>query len=381
MEELEASRVEHFFRSVTDRFPAAPDTASVVVTHLVDGRPVFLSAAARATDLRAILPKPRSVQADVLTQAEKVATCDRLSRADFADPRFVLEYLENRAPRRDLVIADVGGYFAPALGHLAKEYSGRIVAVVEDTENGHQRYAAMSDHSVPVFSVARSPLKVAEDYLVGHSVIFSVEALIRGHGDIMSCRRACVIGFGKIGSSAASLLRAKGLPVVVFDADPVKRTQALSMGYQVAGTLAEATAGAGIVIGATGNVSLPAAAFSRLANGAYVASVTSSDDEMDLDGVADLYHRTQVAPHVTRYDTTGHYFYLLADGNAVNFVHGASAGSFIYLVQAEILADIGLATTGSHVSGMHEADPQTRMFIADSWLATFTKEHPHARHH
>lgn len=76
----------------------------------------------------------------------------------------------------------------------------------------------------------------------------------------------------------------------------------------------------------------------RVANGAYIASVASSDDELELSALNGLYVRTQSGPNVTRYARTGHYFYVLADGNAVNFLHGASVGSFILLVQAEILA-------------------------------------------
>jgi adenosylhomocysteinase len=122
------------------------------------------------------------------------------------------------------------------------------------------------------------------------------------------------------------------------------------------------------VVCATGNLALRAEDFAALRNGAYLASVTSSDDELELAPLSGLYRRTQVAPHVTRYDITGHYFYLLADGNAVNFVHGASAGAFIYLVQAEILAAIGLATTPDHEPGFHDVPQQARRFIAETWL-------------
>lgn len=40
----------------------------------------------------------------------------------------------------------------------------------------------------------------------------------------------------------------------------------------------------------------------------------------------------------SRVHLSGHYFYVLADGGAVNFLHGAAVGSYIHLVQAEILA-------------------------------------------
>lgn len=122
---------------------------------------------------------------------------------------------------------------------------------------------------------------------------------------------------------------------------------------------------------ATGNLALQADDFAYLGNGAYIASVTSSDDELELDGLDGLYARQQVHEHVTRYSTTGHYFYVLNDGNAVNFLHGASVGSFIYLVQAEILAALALSSSQSHEPGLHETPTEVRKFIAATWMHYF----------
>ncbi|MBH8608768.1 hypothetical protein [Thermoactinomyces sp. CICC 10521] len=50
-----------------------------------------------------------------------------------------LDYLEKRAKGQDVALLDVGGYFAGVLNELAEVFSGRIMGVVEDTENGYQR--------------------------------------------------------------------------------------------------------------------------------------------------------------------------------------------------------------------------------------------------
>lgn len=176
----------------------------------------------------------------------------------------------------------MGGYFAPSLHALCERFSGSIVGVVEDTENGHRRYASLDKLPCPVVSVARSPLKEPEDFLVGQSVVFSTEALMRSRGDILYGRAALVIGFGKLGSSIARLLHAKGVRVTVHDIDPVRRTQALSQGFAVARALEAGLEGAGLVLCASGALSLRGEAFGRLRNGAYVATVTSSEDELEL---------------------------------------------------------------------------------------------------
>ena len=42
------------------------------------------------------------------------------------------------------MLLDVGGYFASVLPVLCDRFSGRILGVVEDTENGHRRYLELA---------------------------------------------------------------------------------------------------------------------------------------------------------------------------------------------------------------------------------------------
>ncbi|WP_283137794.1 adenosylhomocysteinase [Rhizohabitans arisaemae] len=324
LEDFELNRVEAFFRKVADRFPLVESVSTVVITHLLPERPVFLRAVDRIAPVVSVLPKPKSINAAALREISKAMPVGELDRAALAAPDHALAFLESQAAGRNLVLLDIGGYFAPTLAYLCDQFSGQISGVVEDTENGHQRYAALAKLPCPVLSVARSPLKEPEDFLVGQSVTFSTEALIRSRGDILNGRPATVIGYGKIGRSIASMLHAKNVGVTVYDSDPVRRAQALSQGFRSASTLAQALRGAGVIICATGNLALREDDFAAVANGAYIASVTSSDDELELAALDALYERTSAGEYITRYARTGHYFYVLADGNAVNFLHGAS---------------------------------------------------------
>ena len=168
------------------------------------------------------------------------------------------------------------------------------------------------------------------------------------------------------------MLHARNVRVTVYDTDPIKLTHALSQGFHTAPTLHQALRGAGIVIGATGNLALRRSDFERIPNGAYIASVTSSDDEMELHAIQAAYTREEMGPSVVRYSRTGHYFYVLNDGNAVNFLHGASVGAFIFLVQAEILAAVALLAEHEHEAGHHELPSNLRESIAAAWLSHFT---------
>ncbi|TJZ42872.1 adenosylhomocysteinase [Streptomyces piniterrae] len=355
MESFERARLDAYFAKIATQFAPTGQVTSFLVTHLLPERPGFVRAVAAMSRLRAVLPKPKSITPAAQREVEKAIPVDTLSRELFADPDAALDY------------------FAPALAELHARFSGQILGVIEDTENGHRRYQDLDKLPCPVVSVARSPLKDPEDFLVGQSVVFCTEAVMRGRGDILHGRPALVIGFGKLGSSIARLLHAKGVQVTVHDIDPVRRTQALSQGFTVARDREDALRGAGLVLCATGAISLHGEDFGHLRNGAYVATVTSSEDELELSSLPDVYTRTTAGEHITRYQTTGHFFYLANGGNAVNFLHGASVGPFIFLVQAEILAGIRMLTRGDLAPGIHEADADDRAAIAATWLSYFNR--------
>lgn len=210
-----------FFAELAADLPAT-DAASIVITHLLPGQMDFLTTVDHVAEVTAVLPKPRS--ADPLTLEAVAASyrCDVLERDRFADPAWLAAYIEDRAAGRPLVLADIGGYFAPALARVCKVFSGRIAGVVEDTENGLRRYLALGALPCAVYSVARSPLKEPEDRLVGEAIVFSVESLLRRLGEILPGRQACVLGFGKIGAGIAAALYARHVRVIVLDTNPVR---------------------------------------------------------------------------------------------------------------------------------------------------------------
>jgi adenosylhomocysteinase len=230
-----------------------------------------------------------------------------------------------------------------------------------------------------VFSAARSPLKNAEHYLVGHSVVFSTEALLRSRGDVLQGRSACVIGYGKVGRSIAQRLRAHGLQIAVHDSDPVPLTEAHAHGFAVHSELAPALVGAGLVMCATGNLALHDEDFERVGAGAYIASVTSSDDELELHPLKKRYERNRVSRDIVRYRRRddsrrkGHYFFVLNNGDAVNFIHGAVVGPAIYLVQAEILTALARLVREADALplAMIELKKADRVEIAGTWLKHF----------
>jgi adenosylhomocysteinase len=178
VEHVEQEQLRRFWQEIVSMAGPcrATDAGALVVTHLLPDRPFFLGALGRVADIACVFPKPKSIDRTVLRRLRDRYPIEVADRAALAD-RDGIEALVSRhgIDQRPLVAIDIGGYLAPAVAHLSA--SATLVGVVEDTENGHQRYERELDppFPCPVLSVARSPLKNAEDYLIGHSVVFSTE--------------------------------------------------------------------------------------------------------------------------------------------------------------------------------------------------------------
>ena len=366
----ERDRTEAYFRKVAEPVPAS-SARSIVITHLLEDRPLFLAGVNRVAPVAALLPKPKSIDRGARARLDPTIPVRPLRRDILQSDGYFNALIDDYLPTQSFALLDIGGYFAPLLNSLASRYGSRFLGVVEDTENGLQKYESLSHVPSPVFSVARSPLKNPEDHLVGQSIVFSVESLLRERGAIFQGRKATVLGYGKVGRSIAFLLHARGVWTTVFDINPIRMTEAMSHGFEVPASLETALAQADLVLCATGQLSLSGDTFGLLREGAFVATVTSSDDELDLGSLRARYAEERLDNHFTRFSRPGHRFYLLNKGNAVNFLHGAVVGPFIYLVQGEILVALRNLCTGNSQPGISQLTDDDRRRIAAVWLEHF----------
>jgi adenosylhomocysteinase len=384
LDTLDPTPVRTFFGEVAEKFQPTTKSATLVTTHILRDRPFFLEALSKVSDVISLTPKPKSIDRATLSWLSHRYSIDHRARSDANDVNDFVNLLNDRIPEGPFIFVDVGGYYAQIVQPINKLLPDRLLGIVEDTENGHKRYASLTKPNLPIISVARSPLKNPEDFLVGQSIVFSAEALLREGGNIMQGRRAAVLGYGKLGRSIASALRERHVETVIFDIDKVRLVEAHSHGFYVASSASEAVKEAGLVFCATGNISLRIEEYEILPNGCYIATATSSDDEIDTKSLKEAFKRRRITDFVSRYDSRaihrGRHFYLLNHGQAVNFIHGAVVGPFIYLIQAEIVAAVGLLS-GAHPSGfpsgqfphgVSELNGEMRQWIAERWLKAFS---------
>lgn len=348
------------------------DLAILVVTHLIPDRPPFLEALLNLATQVAVVPKRKSIHEATYQDIKNRFDVLEWSREDLQSADIV-ETVADWTRGKKLVILDIGGYFANILEAIKKRLGNKFLGVIEDTENGLQKYLAIKRLCCPVVSVARSPLKLAEDYLVGQSIIFASEAILRECDEILQGKSAVVFGYGKIGRSIAHVLHMKNIQTQVVELDPIRCIEALSHGFKVS-KKKSALSKADVLFCATGNHSLAGEDFFSLKDGCFVASVTSSDDELDLEQLELSSTKTRPHRHVTMHEFDGKRIFLLNHGNAVNFAYRSGNGAFIYLVHAEMIQAISFLHTQSESRHfqIHEMSVETRNSIAASWLSVFS---------
>lgn len=380
----------------------------VAVAHLVDSAIPFIPTLNEKYPVQVLLGKPSSIQPEA---SHVLATALRgrehyLDKSTFKqDPAAIIRETFPALPAapgvgvRDVVLLDIGGYFAQGSGlesvnEALIERGYTLAGVVEDTQNGEHRYRdtleSIEGARYKVFSVARSPLKRPENHLVGVAISFSVEAILRQSNIVLQSRRAGVIGFGPIGRSVAHSLRNRGLPVSVCERDPVQLATAAAQGFTVFDYEAhfeEFARGINLVVSSTGagaklNGKRPinSQTIGMLRSGTFIASVTSQDDEIDMASLvspAGLY-----TPIKLRYndeiqkligpvkDGQHHSVFLMAEGNAINFRHGGVIGPAIQLLQGEILACVNyiLSSESRKKRSIQELPDSERARVARAWL-------------
>ena len=359
---------QHFFEDIQPERDG--DLSLAVVTHLLNTPAIYLDCLSRFANLAMVLPKPKSICRRSYELLEKRFPIVCKQRQQLNSVEVVAAILNDHVETEKLILVDIGGYFAGTLAQLPPRLNSKLAGVVEVTENGYQRYRDIDELPVPVLSIARSPLKGPEDYLTGQSIVYSAEALMRECHHIMNGGNAVVFGYGKIGRSIAKALHEKNVNTKVVEIDPIRAIEARSRGFDLIDKK-EALGSSDVIFCATGNQSINNHDFNRIKNGAFIFSVTSSDDELDLCRADANFEVSPVTNHIARYERLGQYFYLANDGNAINFIHNAEVGPYIYLVQGEVIKAIHYMQADDLENGLHQLPVGERRDLASRWLAHF----------
>lgn len=381
MDATEARRIDAYFSHLATRLGPVEGVRCACVAHMVPNTLGFIPALARVFKDPLVLIKPKSAQRPEASIIRTNYRTELLDREWAARPEAAVNlFSSHELDGGPFVIADIGAYFVRSADEISALTGGRLIGIMEGTENGAVDYEGSLPETVPVATVARSRLKLPEDYLVGSSVVFSVEAVLREQAQILQTRTACVVGYGRVGSAIADILKNRGISTVVHDISPIAMAEAAARGFPVFRRVDAALNRSTLVICATGDARRPALdafALNALAPGAVVASVTSADTVIDEKAMGLAFNPpTRISDHISRYDgPQGAYFWLVSGGNAANFIHGAVIGPAIQLIEGEKLAALHALATGALSrgagAGLLEVSGDRKELVAQIWNEHF----------
>ena len=272
-----------------------------------------------------------------------------------------------------LVVQEVGGYLAQHTDELSSFAHFR--GIVEDTNNGHWLYERHAPHTCPVLSMAQSPLKDVEDTIIGDAVVFSVERVLRENfAAILQGARCGVIGFGKIGTSAAIALKGREGVVSVYDINPAKDMRAKVEGFFPL-PLHDLLARSELVIGCTGQTSVRLIDMQQIRDGAVMASASSKTVEFALEEFKEHCASVEVIDDVVTKFTrkNGKTFFVLYDGAPINFRDKSILGTILDMIYCELFVCMREVANGKVKRDLHRSPPAVQNEIAKAWLGKHSR--------
>ncbi len=364
---ISEKRDELFFDKIAHEFSIDLKNFNIVaVLHIVPDIISFIDILQKLAKNVIVIPKQNSLSKETLSKISQkliyFTNRDELKNINILNKIFKKE--------EKYIIIDTGGYFATLEFNKFIKKRKNIIGIVEDTENGYQKYEKLKNNiSFPIISIARSELKNNEDDLVGYSIGFYTEWIIRKLRKMPRYMKCSIIGYGRLGKGIAKYLFNQNIKPLIYDKDPIKLIESFKDGC-IPATKEEILKNSELIFCATGNGSLNINDFLKIYPGCYIASVTSSDDEFDLNDINNYFQKKIENKFITKYENENTYFYLINDGNTVNFIdkEGDRASDFIRIVQAEILCALKKLIKEKIKPGIYETTKEEKRKIASIFL-------------
>ncbi len=233
---------------------------------------------------------------------------------DYSTKRGAVEWLRERGigvvRKRDAVGSEYFLDCAAVLSRVAVKAGKSFVKVVELTKTGEEHLRKLNAR-IRAISVDSSTLKGVGENTYG-TAFGLLETLLRLNVYLPG-KRAAVVGFGRVGSGCARLLRSVGCSVSVVEVSASRKIEAIYEGFEI-GDFGEAD----IVVTCTGVAGvLGFDELSKLKTGAVVLNL-GAEFEIDLSRcelIADY-------GAVKKYRAGETEFYVVADGYAANLAVG-----------------------------------------------------------
>jgi len=344
----------------------------VLITHVLSTSEDYIKHVNRIFPVSLVIAIPYSAEKEVVERLQQQGFAVFLP--DSVDAAFLEAGIQVEAVLQNnktpLVVQEVGGYLAGYANKLSA-YS-HFIGIVEDTNNGHWRYADAGEQLAPVLSMAQSPIKDVEDTVIGDSVVYSTERIFREEFQcVMQGLRTGVIGYGKIGTSTAIGLKGRECPVSVYDIDPCKCLKARFEGYRI-NPLSELLEQSELIIGCTGKTSIREGDIGNIRDNAVLVSGSAKNEEFDLQAFDRVCRKEEISPIIWKYtQADGRCFYLLNRGTPVNFRDRSILGFILDMIYSELFLCMQYLVEGKAENGLRHSPEIIHNTVAQEWLSIY----------
>jgi adenosylhomocysteinase len=267
------------------------------------------------------------------------------------------QVLKDGQPWNANMILDDGGDLTSLLHEKYPQVLDAVHGVTEETTTGvHRLYEMLKagELKVPAINVNDSVTKSKCDNKYGCR--HSLNDAIKRATDLLSGKKAIVVGYGDVGKGSAQSLRQEGMIVKVTEVDPICAMQACLDGFEIVSTYNEGDSSKGVnsqllantdmLVTSTGNYNVCGSdVLSALKSGCVVCNIGHFDNEIDTAFMRKNWEWDEIKPQVHKVyrdrDSNDHLL-LLAEGRLVNLGNATGHpsrimdGSFANQVLAQI---------------------------------------------
>ena len=327
---------------------------------------------AGGADLVLCASNPLSTQDDVAASLVKDFGV-KVHAITAEDRKTYYKHIEAACKHKPSVTMDDGADLVNALHGEFADYSGDIVASMEETTTGVIRLKAMAQQGVlkfPVIAVNDAATKHLFDnrYGTGQSTL---DGVIRATDILLAGKNVVVIGYGWCGRGVASRARGAGSNVIVCEVDPVRALEAAMDGFRVMPIKAASKIG-DLFITVTGDIHvIDEPHWKLMKDGAIVCNSGHFNVELNIDSLTKLAKGKpeDVRSGVQRYVMpNGRRIFILAEGRLVNLAcaegHPACVMDMSFATQA--LATSWSLENGDNLETCVHDVPES----IDEWVAS-----------
>ena len=346
----------------------------------------------RYANVAAIIPKNSSATkypGIVRYIADKGLPVADIDKSSLRDPSRAIDFVRRVVGKQPFFISDHGGYFAHSANRLCGAFNAaadgpKFLGFTEYTHNGHERYKRHAqDVNRTIISVAELALKSPADREAGETVAHVVDHKLR---QATGCKatnnrdlvQVGIIGYGRLGESAAEAFTGMGVKEIWIAEDRVQRLIKAARKELVPRSIDDICQNCNVIISATGNAALKPHHYDMMREDVFLATVTSPDDELDIDALTSegvlVFEsmRDEIATYRIR-DTQKH-VHLIANGEAANTLCSSGIGDpTLSLPQAaQIVANLYLTRFSDTLKpGLQELPHVLEDRVSFEWLQHF----------